>query len=122
MRQMSLRPALFMRKGSEGFMRTSTFSPSDYLSDAAREFLARRMAEIIGLALIGGTVVVFAIAEHTHILPDAWATWIVDTFGTFKLWMLALLIGPVVGGVIRRVLGEISRETDPSSDRQGRHR
>ena len=39
-------------------MRTSTFSPADHLSDAAREFIARRMAEIAGLALIAGTVAI----------------------------------------------------------------
>ncbi len=35
-------------------MRTSTFSPADHLSDATREFLARRFAEVLGLALLAG--------------------------------------------------------------------
>ena len=37
-------------------MRTSTFPSADHLSDATRDFLARRVAEVTGLALIGGTV------------------------------------------------------------------
>jgi S-DNA-T family DNA segregation ATPase FtsK/SpoIIIE len=37
-------------------MRTSTFPSADHLSDATRDFLARRAAEVTGLVLIGGTV------------------------------------------------------------------
>ena len=37
-------------------MRTSTFPSADHLSDATREFLARRAAEVAGLSLLGGTV------------------------------------------------------------------
>ena len=37
-------------------MRTSTFSPADHLSDATRDFVARRMAELGGLTLLGALV------------------------------------------------------------------
>ena len=57
---------------SEGFMRTSTFSPADYLSDAARDFLARRAAEIAGLVLLAGTVTVGLALATWSIRDPSW--------------------------------------------------
>ena len=50
-------------------MRAGTFSPVDYLSDGARDFLARRTAEACGLALIGG-VGALSVALATWSIAD----------------------------------------------------
>ncbi|WP_131196669.1 DNA translocase FtsK [Lichenihabitans psoromatis] len=53
-------------------MRTSTLSPTDYLSDAARDFLARRTAEVVGLALLVGTVVIGLSLASWSIRDPSW--------------------------------------------------
>ena len=47
-------------------MRAGTFSPIDFLSDGARDFLARRAAEVCGLTLLGATTALsLALASWT---------------------------------------------------------
>ena len=53
-------------------MRITTFSPTDYMPDSAREFMARRVAEFGGLLLLAGVAVVSLALATWSIQDPSW--------------------------------------------------